>query len=51
MLLVYDRRMLHRIFPDFRFTPADTPALTRHLVQFVLGGLAALASDVQKDGP
>lgn len=50
MLLVYDRRMLHRIFPDFRITPADAPTLTRHLVQFVLGGLAALASDVQKEG-
>ncbi len=49
MLLVYDRRMLHRIFPDFGFTPKDAPAITRHMVQFVLGGLAALASSVQKE--
>ncbi len=49
MLLVYDRRMLHRLFPDFSFTAEDTPAITGHMVQFVLGGLAALASDMQKE--
>jgi AcrR family transcriptional regulator len=50
MLLVYDRQMLHRLFPDFSFAPKEIPAITRHLVQFILGGLAALASTVQKEG-
>ncbi len=49
MLLVYDRRMLQQVFPALSFTPDDVPTITRRLVQFVLGGLAALASEVQKE--
>ena len=48
-LLVYNRRMLHRMFPDFGLAPKDAPAVARHMVQFILGGLAALASTVQKE--
>jgi AcrR family transcriptional regulator len=43
MLLVTDRRMLKTLFPDFDLTPENAPALTRHMVEFALGGLAAVA--------
>jgi AcrR family transcriptional regulator len=47
MLLVADRRVLKTVFPDFGLTPEDAPVLTRHLVEFALAGLAAVARDPQ----
>lgn len=49
MLLIYDRRMFRRMFPDFGFTPKDSAAVIRHLVQFTLAGLSAVADDVKKE--
>lgn len=43
MLLVLDRRILKRMFPQFSFSPDDAPALVDHLVEFSLAGLAAVA--------
>jgi AcrR family transcriptional regulator len=50
MLVFYDRRLFQRVFPGFGLTPDDAPAITRQMLQFVLGGLAALAADVRQDG-
>lgn len=48
MLLICDRRTLKRLFPAFGFTPEDAPAVVRHMVQFTLAGLAAVAADARK---
>ena len=47
LLLIYDRRMFCRMFPDFGLTPGDSAAVARHLVQFALAGLSAVARDTQ----
>jgi AcrR family transcriptional regulator len=47
MLLLYDRRTFRRIFPDFGLTSKDNAAVIRHWVQFTLGGLSAIARDLQ----
>jgi hypothetical protein len=46
LLLIYDRRMFGRMFPDFGLTPKDNEAIVRHLVRFTLAGLSAVAEDV-----
>ncbi|MGA2065003.1 MAG: CerR family C-terminal domain-containing protein [Thermoguttaceae bacterium] len=47
LLLVFDRCMFRRMFPEFGLTPADNAAVIRHLVQFALAGLSAVARDAQ----
>jgi hypothetical protein len=49
MLLICDRRTLKRLFPGFGFTPDDAPAVVRHMVQFTLAGLAAVAAGARRD--
>ena len=51
MLLIYDRRVLRRLFPDLTLTPQDNAAIVRHMVQFTLAGLAAVARDAQVHDP
>ena len=51
MLLIYDRRMFRRMFPDFGLTPEDSAAVIRHLVTFTLAGLSAVARDAQIEPP
>ncbi len=46
-LFLMDRRMLKRMFPALGLTPEDAPALARHLLQFSLAGLAAIARDAR----
>jgi len=48
MLLLFDRRTLKRAFPTLGVTPEDAPALVRHLVQFALAGLSAVARDARE---
>jgi AcrR family transcriptional regulator len=43
LLLLVDRRKLKRLVPGLNLTAASAPLLTQHLVDFSLGGLAALA--------
>jgi AcrR family transcriptional regulator len=45
MLLLFDRRTLRRAFPHLGLAAADADALTRHLVQFALAGLTAVARE------
>jgi AcrR family transcriptional regulator len=49
ILLICDRRTLKRLFPEFGFTPDDAPAVVRHMVQFTLGGLAAVAAGARRN--
>jgi AcrR family transcriptional regulator len=49
MLLIFDRRTLKRAFPAFGFASDDAPILIRHMVQFALAGLAAVAAEVRKN--
>jgi AcrR family transcriptional regulator len=42
MLLVFDRRTLRRMFPNFGLRPEDSAAGIDHLVTFSLAGLAAV---------
>jgi AcrR family transcriptional regulator len=49
LLLIFDRRMLKAGFPNLGFAGEDGPAVARHLVQFALGGLAAVARDARKE--
>jgi TetR/AcrR family transcriptional regulator, regulator of cefoperazone and chloramphenicol sensitivity len=46
-LLICDRAPLKRLFPQLGFTPDDAPALIRHMVQFTLAGLSAVAAEAQ----
>jgi AcrR family transcriptional regulator len=48
-LLICDRGPLKRLFPQMGFTPDDAPALIRHMVQFTLAGLSAVAADERRD--
>lgn len=43
MLMVADRQLIGRIFPELRGDAGSAEALTDHMVKFALGGLAALA--------
>ena len=49
MLLVCDRPTLTRKFPNFGLEPVDAPAIVRHMVQFALAGLAAVAADARRN--
>jgi TetR/AcrR family transcriptional regulator, regulator of cefoperazone and chloramphenicol sensitivity len=46
LLFVADRYSLKRLFPNLSLTSNETKVLSRHLVQFALGGLSAVARDV-----
>ena len=48
LLLIFDRPTLKRGFPALGLAPGDAPALVRHLVQFALAGLSAVAADARK---
>ncbi len=47
LLLIYDRRMFCRMFPDFGLNPSDSAAVVRHFMQFALAGLSAVALDAR----
>jgi AcrR family transcriptional regulator len=49
LLMLFDRRTLRSAFPSLGLTPDDAPALARHLVQFALAGLSAVAREVRKE--
>jgi AcrR family transcriptional regulator len=49
MLLICDRPSLKQMFPSLGLTPHDAPAVVRHLVQFALAGLAAVAADARRN--
>jgi TetR/AcrR family transcriptional regulator, regulator of cefoperazone and chloramphenicol sensitivity len=49
LLLIADRRILKRAFPDFGFRPEDTQAVVHHMVQYALAGLAAVAREVRSE--
>src|SRR5947209_1134589 len=49
MLLLFDRGSLKRAFPSLGLASGDAAALVRHLLQFALAGLSAVASDAQKE--
>lgn len=50
MLLISDRLMLKRVFPALSLGRGDAPALVRHMVEFALAGLAAVARDARQRG-
>jgi TetR/AcrR family transcriptional regulator, regulator of cefoperazone and chloramphenicol sensitivity len=47
LLLLGHRSQLKRAFPGFGFAPQDASAITRHLVRFALGGMAAAAAQAR----
>lgn len=49
MLFVCDRRTLKSLFPQFSLAPENTTDLIRHMVQFAVAGLKALADDARDD--
>ncbi len=49
MLLISDRHTLKRAFPNFGFDSQDAAAVVRHMVQFALAGLSAVAREVRKE--
>jgi TetR/AcrR family transcriptional regulator, regulator of cefoperazone and chloramphenicol sensitivity len=48
MLLIGDRRFFKRAFPKFGFAPDDAAAVTRHMVEYALAGIAAIARSTRK---
>jgi len=48
MLMIGDRHMLRRVLPNLGLGRNDAAALARHLLEFALGGLAAVAQDVRE---
>jgi AcrR family transcriptional regulator len=46
-LLICDHCTLKHLFPQLGFEPADAPALIRHMVQFTLAGLSAVAAEAK----
>ncbi len=49
VLLLADRATLRRVFPGFGFGPEDAPAVARHVLQYALAGLSAVATQAAKD--
>jgi hypothetical protein len=49
ILIVGDRRMLKRAFPSFGLSAEDAPALARHMVDYALAGLEAIARKARND--
>jgi hypothetical protein len=50
MLLLFDRRTLKSAFPNFGLGPEDAAGVVRHLVQFALAGLSAVAQEAREQG-
>jgi TetR/AcrR family transcriptional regulator, regulator of cefoperazone and chloramphenicol sensitivity len=50
MLMIGDRLSLKQMLPGLDFSPAGASVLSRHLLAFTLGGLAAVARDVREGG-
>lgn len=48
LLLIGDRRFFKRAFPKFGFDAADAAAVTRHMVEFTLAGIEAIARSARK---
>jgi AcrR family transcriptional regulator len=48
LLLIFDRRTLKRGFPSLGLASEDSADLVRHMVQYALAGLAAVAADAQQ---
>ncbi|HLN31720.1 MAG TPA: CerR family C-terminal domain-containing protein [Gemmataceae bacterium] len=49
MLLIADRRMLKRVFPNLGLDAENAPSVMRHMVQFALAGLSAVARDARQN--
>jgi AcrR family transcriptional regulator len=49
LLLIFDRTMLRRAFPNLGLAPEDAADLVQHLVQYALAGLSAVAAGVRKE--
>jgi hypothetical protein len=49
MLILADRRHLTRALPAFGLKPNDAPALARHMLQYALAGLEAVAREARKE--
>ena len=47
VLLLTNPRRIEKALPELSFGPQDTDETTRHMVQFALGGLAAIARDAR----
>ncbi len=47
LLFIADRSVLKRMFPTLSLASNDVKALSRHLLQFALGGLSAVARDAR----
>jgi AcrR family transcriptional regulator len=48
ILLLISPRRVERVFPVLSFGPESVEDTTRHMVQFALGGLAAIARDTRR---
>ena len=48
MLILSDRRRIRRALPGLGLGPDDAPDMARHLVQFAIAGLEAVARDARK---
>jgi AcrR family transcriptional regulator len=48
LLLIFDRRMLKRAFPNLGLDPDDGPTVVRHMVQYALAGLSAVAAGARR---
>jgi AcrR family transcriptional regulator len=49
LLFVADRYHLKRMFPDLSLSSEHAEVISRHLLQFALGGLAAVARDLRAE--
>jgi TetR/AcrR family transcriptional regulator, regulator of cefoperazone and chloramphenicol sensitivity len=47
MLVIAGRRTIRTILPTFGFAPENAETVVRHMVQFALAGLSAVADDVR----
>jgi TetR/AcrR family transcriptional regulator, regulator of cefoperazone and chloramphenicol sensitivity len=48
LLMIADRPMLAQVFPSLDLSPASAGALARHMLNFALAGLAAVARDAHE---
>ena len=48
LLLIGDRRFFKRAFPKFGFGAGDAPAVVRHMVDFTLAGVEAIAHSARQ---
>jgi AcrR family transcriptional regulator len=50
VLLLFDRKTLKRAFPNLSLAAEGSTVLARHLVQFALAGLTAIADEARREG-